>query len=78
MNDAIALKASAPTTSNQSSLDQATLSNADYQTNTLVTQTGIVIKQFSSNGNVFGVAWHGPKSTRSKPTFGKVFHSLSN
>ncbi|RTL10758.1 MAG: DUF2844 domain-containing protein [Neisseriaceae bacterium] len=73
MNDAIALKASAPTTSNQSSLDQATLSNADYQTNTLVTQTGIVIKQFSSNGNVFGVAWHGPKVPDQNQLFGKYF-----
>jgi hypothetical protein len=45
----------------------------NYQTNTLVTQSGIVIKQYSNNGNVFGVAWHGPKVPNQSQLFGKYF-----
>ena len=73
MNDAIVLKASAPVAQDQQSLDQTTTNGANYQTNTLVTQTGIVIKQFSNNGNVFGVAWHGPKVPNQSQLFGKYF-----
>ena len=74
MNDAMALKASAPTTSDQSSLDQATTTNVNYQTNTLVTQSGIVIKQYSNNGTIFAVAWHGPKVPNQSQLFGKYFN----
>lgn len=73
MNDAIALNATTAN-SNQSQTLSSDIA-LPYQTNSLVTKEGTVIKQFSNNGTVFAIAWHGPKVPDQSQLFGKYFAS---
>lgn len=74
MNDQIALKATATqnTSATNNQLDSTVA--LPYQTNTITTPEKTVITQYSANGTVFAVSWHGPKVPDQNQLFGKYFN----
>ena len=71
MNDQIALKAT-PTQDLQSSDLEKASANA-YQIQSLTTDTGIVVKQYTYNGKVFALVWNGKKVPDQNQLLGKYF-----
>lgn len=77
MSDQLALSAT-PTQAIQSSNVEQVFSTNNYQTNSITTPSGIVIKQFSYNNKVFAVVWNGKKVPDQSQLFGKYFSTFQN